>query len=319
MTRLVGMVLAGMLAVWGYSAHGEEPVVEGNDGWLFLGSEIRHLEAGPFWGEAAMTASRAAREDARDPTPAIVAFHEALAAKGITLLLVPVPPKALMLSDKLPEDRRNLAWGDALDTYYDLLREQGVAVLDLREAFAEAAKRQDKPLYCREDSHWSGYGCVMAAEAVAESIGDLLEPGDLETTAVWEDLELTGDLRVMLGGDGKETVAIRTVSDAGGDPPATDDASPVLILGDSHTLVFHDGGDMFARGAGFADQLAHVLQRPVDLIGVRGSGATPARVNLFRKAQRLPGYWDAKRVVVWCFAAREFTESDGWRVLPIER
>ncbi|MBN4068991.1 hypothetical protein JYU06_05670, partial [Desulfotalea psychrophila] len=60
------------------------------------------------------------------------------------------------------------------------------------------------------------------------------------------------------------------------------------------------------------------LAMPMDVIGVRGSGATPARLNLYRKAQRTPEYWKGKKVVVWCFAAREFTETDGWRIIPIE-
>ena len=97
-----------------------------------------------------------------------------------------------------------------------------------------------------------------------------------------------------------------------------DVSSQVLVLGDSHVLVFHDGKDMYARGAGISDQLAFSLARSVDVIGVRGSGATPARLSLYRKAQRSAGYWSGKKVVVWCFAAREFTETDGWRVLPIE-
>jgi len=97
----------------------------------------------------------------------------------------------------------------------------------------------------------------------------------------------------------------------------TDPGSPVVVDGDSHALIFQAGGDMHARGAGLADQLALEMGMPVDLIGVRGSGATPARINLFRRAQQNPSYWDGKRVVIWVFAAREFTESDGWRIVPI--
>ena len=55
----------------------------------------------------------------------------------------------------------------------------------------------------------------------------------------------------------------------------------------------------------------------VDLVAVRGAASTAARVNLLRRAQRDPAYWDGKRMVVWCFAARELTEGDGWPVVPI--
>ena len=308
------MVLGGL---WITTARGEAQVVEGDNGWLFLAQELRHLDAGPFWGDAAQRVSQATREDARDPTPAIVAFHQALAEKGITLLLVPVPPKALMMSEEVPEDKVSDEWGSALDTYYALLREQGVQVVDLRDRFREESP--GRPYYCREDSHWSGAGCVAGAEVVAEAILPLIPQGASGYAVNWKDLEIQGDLRVMMGGENRERIALREVTENGAIASTTADTSPVLVLGDSHTLVFHDGGDMHTQGAGFVDQLAYALGQPVDLIGVRGSGATPARVSLFRKAQRIPGYWAGKKVVVWCFAAREFTESDGWRVLPIER
>ena len=55
-----------------------------------------------------------------------------------------------------------------------------------------------------------------------------------------------------------------------------------------------------------------------DLIGTRGSGATAVRVSLYRKGRSDPGYLAKKKVVVWCFAAREFTEADqGWVPQPV--
>lgn len=75
---------------------------------------------------------------------------------------------------------------------------------------------------------------------------------------------------------------------------------------------------MFARGAGLADQLASELGFAIDLVAVRGSGATSARINLLRRAQKNPEYWSGKKVVIWCFVAREFTESEGWKKVPIK-
>ncbi|HOS43564.1 MAG TPA: hypothetical protein PK794_07745, partial [Armatimonadota bacterium] len=91
--------------------------------------------------------------------------------------------------------------------------------------------------------------------------------------------------------------------------------SPVLLLGDSHTLVFHAGEDMLASGAGLADHLALQLGFPVDVVGVRGSGATPSRISLLRRGDNLAG----KKVVIWCFSIREFTEGQGWRLVPVIR
>lgn len=294
-------------------------VVEGRDGWLFFAPELRHLGAGCFWGEAAKTTGQATREDARDPLPAILDFQQALKAKGITLILVPVPPKAVVHSNLLP-DNVTPSPGERQDPYhqefYQLLRNHGVTVLDLTDSFRQWGANRQGPPYCRQDTHWSGVACVEAARQIAELAAPALT--DLKSelfSAEWRTIEVTGDLWSLRGKPdlAKEVIPVRVVTDS-----RTDPESPVILLGDSHTLIFHAGGDMQTRGAGLADQLALELGIPVDLIGVRGSGATPARINLFRRAQNNPSYWNKKRVVVWVFAAREFTESDGWRILPIE-
>jgi len=102
-------------------------------------------------------------------------------------------------------------------------------------------------------------------------------------------------------------------------PVQPDAGSPILLLADSHGLVFHLGEDMHARGAGLADQLAMEFSIPVECLAVRGSGATPARISLYRKQRRIDGYLASKKALIWCFAAREFTESSGWRKVPVTR
>ncbi len=98
-----------------------------------------------------------------------------------------------------------------------------------------------------------------------------------------------------------------------GKPPADDRDSPVLLVGDSHLLVFHAGGDMHGTGSGVADHLAKLLGYPADVVGVRGSGASPSRISLFRRRDDLAG----KKVVVWLLTSREYTESQGWRPVPV--
>ncbi len=98
---------------------------------------------------------------------------------------------------------------------------------------------------------------------------------------------------------------------------SADDASPVLLMGDSHCLVYHSGSDMHAKGAGLFDHLTVQLGRPPALIAVRGSGSTSARVALYRKAKRSPEFLNSKKVIIWCFAAREFTQSEGWKKVPL--
>ncbi len=297
----------------------------GREGWLFFTPEIRHLAAGEFWGPAAASVSRATRPEAADPLPAIQAFHSALEARGIQLLMVPVPAKAQVYPEYLPEPLHPDDITGVHERFYERLRSKGITVLDLTALFRSEREHPQGPVYCRQDSHWSGIACVLAAEKIAAAIRLRLEQpaSPLEMHAAWATIVPDGDLARLLPEPPAEREElnvrkIRSPRDGTPQPVEPDPQSPVVLLGDSHALVFHAGDDMHARGAGLADQLAYELGRAVDLVAVRGSGATPARLNLFRRAQRSPDYWDHKRVVVWCFSVREFTESDGWRVLPIE-
>ena len=92
----------------------------------------------------------------------------------------------------------------------------------------------------------------------------------------------------------------------------------MLILGDSHTLVFSSGGDMLAEKSGLGENLAASLGIPVERIAVKGSAAAAVRTNLYRKAAKDANWIKGKKFVIWCFSAREFTEStSGWPKVPV--
>jgi alginate O-acetyltransferase complex protein AlgJ len=305
--------------------------VAGKDGWLFLAVELRHLGITKFWGDEAARVSRAARPEWADPLPAILDFKAQLAKAGIELVMVPVPPKAAVYPDML-SDRIAVEKGaappriDATDQeFYEVLRGAGVEVVDLAPDFLAGRFAKEGPLFCKQDSHWSGAGCVLAAQRIAAAIKDrpyLESAPKLAMASQWRTVEISGDL---VGGAGaraapKEKVPIRFAGEKTGEDPELiqpSRTSPVLLLGDSSCLVFHAGGDMHAVGAGLADQLAFELGLAVDLCAVRGSGATAARLNLYRRSQSDANYLKGKGVVIWCFAAREFTEGDGWQKVPI--
>ncbi len=294
----------------------EKGVVAGEDGWLFLPAELRHMSAGKFWGEAAEKASTATPERA-DPLPAIVDFHEQLQARGIELIFVPVPPKAAVYPDKVLPGAGSESRIDAADQeFLALLREKGVQVVETYEVLA-GLRAAGTQACCKTDTHFSPKG----AEALAGAVAKMLEEKDWaresgEIPAKEGEITFTGDL-AKAAGAGAETLPARIVGQP--EPIAPDAKSPVLVLGDSHALVFQAGGDMHARGAGFADQLAKELGMPVDLIAVRGSGATPVRIDLYRKASADPAWLAGKKAVVWILTAREFTQTDGWRKLPVSK
>ena len=308
----------------------DKMVVRGRDGWLFLASELRHVSVGKFWGDAAAKVSRARNPKHADPLPAIVDFNDQLKKLNIELILVPVPPKAVvypaMVSAGLKGTKPEPRLDPQHEAFYKLLGEKGVTVLDIAPELI--AHRNDKAgaTYCEQDSHWSGRACVLTAGLIAKHIkgrpwlrGLAKNAFDHETRAV----EISGDLWQALKDDAlpREKMPLRFVgrkTAAGIEPVEPDRKSPVLLLADSHGLVFHAGGDMHAAGAGLADQLALELDFAVDVLAVRGSGATAARVSLYRRGRRDAGYIKGKKLIIWCFSAREFTETfTGWRKLPV--
>lgn len=295
-------------------------VVEGVAGWLYLPAELRHAGVGRFWGEDAAKVSRAENPAKADPLPIILDFHRQLAGAGIELIFVPVPPKAVVYPNGL-----GLAVAGRADEYhqafYAELRGAGVPVLDLTDEFLSMAAEGSQP-YCRQDTHWSGEACVAAAQKIAGEIAARPWRPDLPKktwTSETAEVEISGDLWQMLGQPerAKERLLLRFVRNETGDPPEDDRSSPILLLGDSHNLIFHAGGDMQAVGAGLADQLALELGTSIDVLGVRGSGATPSRINLYRRIQADPDYLTDKKLVIWCLSAREFTEASGWCPVPL--
>ncbi len=304
--------------------------------WLFYVPALRHLGAGEFWGDRAVKVSRATKADWADPLEAIVDFDKQMKTLGVRVILLPVPPKAVvypdklsaqapMVKDKLPErvDYHH-------QRFYRKLAEEGVEVLDIAPALiaARADDKDDDPVYCRTDSHWGPRACRIAAQKVASMLSKETWAKDrrrlpLETEV--QTLTIRGNLAKRINPDKpvQEKIQARLVyqkTEAGKSPVKPDETSPVLVMGDSHTLVFHLGDDeMHAKAAGLPDQLAAELGFAVDLNGTKGSGATPVRITLLRQHRADPKYLASKKIILWCFTAREFTETRGWRKVPVVR
>ena len=288
--------------------------VKGRDGWLFLGPELRSVGVGKFWGDRAIDVSQANNLDHADPIPAILDFKAQLDKLDIELLFMPVPPKCIVYADKstarIKMEPQGLPRFDAAhQQFYEELRKQYANVVDLTADFF-AHRADDDALYCKTDTHWSGRACVFAARRIAAELKEktwfeaVLKK---EFSSSWKRTAINGDLRSPEDKAPLETLPLRFVgtpsdkakSTANLQPLETSRDSPVLLLGDSHDLVFHDGDDMHTRGAGLADQLALELGFAVDLIAVRGSGATPARTDLMRRAKADADYLKKKKLVIW--------------------
>lgn len=302
----------------------ENGVVQGKDGWLFLKDELEHLGSKAFYGPEVLEASKAAKPEFGDPLPAIVDFNDQLKERGIELIFAPIPPKALIYTDKLPGDFSSemaLELEQPYKDFYTKLSEQGVHVLDLIPTFRAAREKQQ--LYCKTDSHFSGMGLAL----VAEELGGIIEQGKWyaaidkkEFSKQTRDVAIHGDLAAMQKTDTEENLSLQFITDtASGKAESSDPASPVLLLGDSHTLVFSVGGDLHSSGAGLFDQLSAELGLAVDLLGVRGSGATPSRIKLYQRSRKDASFLEKKKTVIWCLTTREFTGSGGWRKIPVAK
>jgi len=298
-------------------------VVTGTDGWLFFVPELRHLSLGTFWGSSAASVSKATSTSAADPLAAILDFRDQLKSAGIDLLVVPVPEKAAIYPEKIVSDAVNTASArlDSSDAeFLGVLKQNGVDVIDLAPEFLHYRKdHPNEPLYSKEDTHWSGYGIAVAADLIAAQVRKeawYVGAPQMKFTSHTGTVSVRGDLVDMLSGNkpGPEDVVLTSVKDDKGAVVQSWRQSPLVLLGDSHNLIYSVGDDMLAVGSGLPENLAARIGFAPDVVGVRGSGATPARVNLARRADNLAG----KKMVVWCFTVREYTESiSGWRLVPV--
>ncbi len=307
---------------------GRRIAVRGVDDWHFLASELRQVGLGGYLEPGADGGPTPPTGAETGPFATVVDLHRQLAELGVELLLVPIPPKAVIFPEKvsgavaipIPVPRLD----PALQRLYDRLRAAGVDVLDLTGHFIRERFHPEGPLYCRTDSHWSGSGCTTAAAAIGDAVRTRPWYADLDTEsfgASWFSTGIRGDLAGPGGVPGaQEELRLRgVIRVAGRDRAAVspDPGSPVLLLGDSHALVFHAGGDLHAAGAGLPDQLAFELGLPVDLAATPGPGAVAALESLRERVRADPEYWSRKRLVIWCFSARAFGRRDDWRPASI--
>ena len=284
-------------------------VVAGLDGWYFAADELERLGA---IGDGAAGG---------DALSAVVSVHRQLQAAGTALLVVPVPPKSIVYADRLAADLEVPIpvprLDHALQDRYTRLRDDGVDVLDLTRRFIRDRFHPEGPLYCRQDSRWSGTGCIVAAAAIGERVA--ATPALAGITArqfepVWYSSPIRGDLWVALGAGGDPTrprvrpapeeLRFRAiVQPTAGEwiAAATDPQSPIALVGDDHTLVFHAGGEHHVSGAGLADQLTWELGIPVALESTPTWDPGTNRDDAVDRAAELPSA--QTRLVIWVFAA----------------
>lgn len=306
---------------------GNERVYPGRNGWAFYRPDVEYTTGAGFLERSQIRrriagASEWTTPPEPDPRPAIRQFARDLAARGITLVVVPVPLKPGVHPEKLsgryanPESVvRNPSFASLLA---DLARD-GILVFDTSTILFEG--RASEPKYLATDTHWR----PEAMEEVAQRLAAFIEARAPVRPARKADYRVervamsnVGDVVRMLDlPDGRghfrqEEVWLRRIVHADGSPWRSSRDADMLLLGDSFTNIFSLESMGWGTSAGLAEQLSFELGRPIDRIVQNDEGAFATRVTLRDDPDRLRG----KLVVVYQFAERELALGD-WKVLPL--
>jgi alginate O-acetyltransferase complex protein AlgJ len=308
---------------------GNERVYPGRGGWLFYRPDVEYVTGRGFLDRTEIRRRIAdtpqwTRPPQPDPRPAIVQLKRDLDARGITLIVLPTPPKPGVHPEMLARDAassgeilHNLSYGAFLQ---DLQRE-GVLVLDPSQLLADA--RRSGPQYLATDTHWLPEAMEAIVDLVADAINRQVPPTLVSQSAYRverTEVQNLGDTARMLDLPAgstmypREAVWIRRILQPDGSLWRSSRDAEVLVLGDSFTNIYSLESMGWGTSAGFAEQLSYVLGEPVDRLVQNDNGAYAPRDMLMRDPDRLKG----KRVVVYQFAARELSFGD-WKMLPMPR
>jgi hypothetical protein len=295
---------------------GGEKVVVGLSDWYFYKPGLNYMLAR---NEAAKLSG-----GTNDPIPAIVDFRDQLAARGINLLVVPVPDKESIYPDRVTSRARPLraALAPRTEALMARLRESRVETIDLFNIFGNARRAgadSGAALYLAQDTHWSPAGVRIAARAVADRLEELgwAQPGRVEYQERSAPVRRLGDILRMLKvpqierSTKPEEVACSQVTQPDGQIYQDKAESEILVLGDSFSRVYQTDEP---TGAGFVAHLAKELKQPLMALVNDGGGSTLVRKELRAR----PAFLQNKKTVVWEFVERDIGIGvEGWRRVPL--
>jgi hypothetical protein len=304
-------------------------VCPGNDQWLFYKPDIDHLTGLGFLEPESKSPPMSMASKPNNPVVAILNFDQQLAARGIRLVIMPIPAKPAVhpeaFSRRLATVPEEALQNSSFVEFCNQLEFAGVPVFDISSRLTQRAKNQTAATYLKTDTHWSPESVVMAAELLAEWININLSDLQLRSeyfSQPWV-IQGRGDLASILCGNNdsqwynRESVIIRQITSTTGDnwQPLTGE---ILLLGDSFTNIYSMPEMNWGESAGFAEQLSFILQRPVDRIAQNHDGAIATRRSLARALAQQPERFQQTKVLIWQFAARELSFGNWYPVdLPV--
>ena len=314
------------LAASAVAASDSRTVLGHNEKWLFLRNELIHVSKGNFWEK---DWSKIA-VSGKDPLDIFLSFKKKLGALGVEFIFVPIPSKVNIYPEKFSDSVSMdgvLPLSNAqhqIKSYFDKFREAGINVIDIEPTLKARRPAESVTSYCLSDSHPSPMTCQLIADSLAKKINSYKwakkYAEDSDVSFIKRDpkmIEVVGDL---VPEDKRETwspeklMISKVYSKINGElkPLIPDnESSPVIVMGDSHTLIFHEGEDMHASGAGLVDHLQEKVGFKVFLAASRGSSS-----QALRQIYKGKEFWEGKKMLIWVSSVREFTEERRWLQLP---
>jgi alginate O-acetyltransferase complex protein AlgJ len=317
----------------GWLRAGNEKAYCGRDRWLFFRPGVDYVTARGFLeprvlAERARSGNEWTPPPQPDPLKAILHFRDQLAARGIKLLIVPVPVKPSIHPEKFSSrfSGEQALQNPSFEEFKKRLADAGIKVFDPAPALMKLKQKRKSPVYLESDTHWTPGGMQGVATTLAAFIRKSCGfSGDGGARYTRDNVEVSnlGDIAGMLklpAGQSfyaKQTVTVQEVLDGEGKPWESTEKSEILLLGDSFSNIYSLEGMNWGRSAGLVEQLSFELKRPLDRIVINDNGAHASRGALARELgrgiDRLHGKW----LVIWEFAARELSVGD-WKLIDLK-
>ncbi|MFM8218124.1 MAG: alginate O-acetyltransferase AlgX-related protein, partial [Planctomycetaceae bacterium] len=194
------------LAAW--LQGGNEETYIGREGWLFYRRDLDSV-TGPGFLEPRVLARRARGGDPLEsspqpnPLPALTEFHEQLALRGITLVVLPVPVKPSIYPDQFSPQLGECHDPLQNPSFGPFLRQVAAAGIPHFDPAPLLLRARDSgpPLYLQTDTHWTPAAVTLVADALARFLRETvpLSPPAIQYSTHRIDVTNRGDLDRLLG------------------------------------------------------------------------------------------------------------------------
>lgn len=255
-----------------------------------------------------------------EKTASILEFDQLLKARGIRLIVMPVPTAYAIHPERVPGLSNAVPHpqpGEAslqLRAFGEALRAAGIEFVNLSQPLGKAAS-EGTLCYFHGDSHWTPLG----AEVGAATVTTLLPAKTGSFTAADKAFirEWMPPSQHAIAAPPPLQISVLSQNPA-------DSSSALTLLCDSNGIDEFESLEKpplppVVHG-GFPSQLARAAGCRVDVITISGGGPAACRREFIRRCQMLPGYGASRQTVLMVFAERSLLLPAGaWPPLGLDR